>query len=100
MEIMACIFFGISLIRENGKAKLIEVQSVVGEHCILQTDFTEEIKVLRKGRSLISQQGSQITLGLKKGETAILYEGQKPTVFNIKELTSSKESWNALGEEK
>ena len=53
---------------------------------------------VNKGK--MGQQASRITLRLRKGEKAILYVGQKPTDFNIKELTSSKESWNAWGEEK
>lgn len=48
----------------------------------------------------MGQKASSITLRLGEGETAILFVGQKPTDFNIKELTSSKESWNAWGEGK
>ena len=92
--------FLVSAVRENGYTKFIEVKSLAGEPCILQTDFEGEVKVLGVNKGKMGQQASRITLRLRKGETAILYVGEKPTDFNIKELTSSKESWNAWGEGK
>jgi len=92
--------FLVSAVRKNGLTKFIEVKSLAGEPCVLQTDFKGEVKVLGVDKGKMGQQASRISLKLRKGETAILYVGQKPTDFKIKELTSSKESWNAWGEGK
>ena len=92
--------FLVSAVREDGHTKFVEVKSLAGEPCVLQTDFKGEVKVVGVDKSRMGQQASRITLSLRKGETAIIYVGQKPTDFKIKELTSNKETWNAWGEGK
>ena len=76
------------------------MRSLAGEPCVLQTDFNGEVKVMGVDKGKMGQQASRITLTLRKGETAILYVGQKPTDLSIRELSANKESWNAWGEGK
>jgi len=90
--------FLVSAVRENGQTKFIEVKSLAGEPCILQTDFKGEVKVMGVEKSRMGQQASRITLRLRKGEAAILYVGERPRDFKVRELASNKETWNAWGE--
>ena len=92
--------FLVSAVRENGHTKFIEVKSLAGEPCVLQADFEGEVKVLGVDKDKMGQQASRITLRLRKGETAILYVGERPRDFKVRELVSYKESWNAWGEGK
>jgi len=89
--------FLVSAVRKNGLTKFIEVKSLAGEPCVLQTDFKGEVHVLGVEKSRMGQQASRISLKLRKGETAILYVGEKPIDLNVRELASKRESWNAWG---
>jgi hypothetical protein len=73
---------------------------LAGEPCVLQTDFKGEVKVLGVDKGKMGQKASRISLKLRKGETAILYVGQRPSDLNVRELASKRETWNVWGEGK
>jgi hypothetical protein len=89
--------FLLSAKRENGKTQFIQVKSLAGEPCIIQSDFPADIKVIGIASNRLHQKNGKIILDLKKGEDAILYTGSKPPTFVVNALPMAKKEMNQWG---
>jgi len=89
--------FLVSAIRKGGKTKFIQIKSLAGEPCIIQSDLPDDVKLIGPKTVKLQKVGNRILLGLQKGETAILYAGERPSSFMITALPKKQNEINSWG---
>jgi hypothetical protein len=89
--------FLVTAVRERGKTKFIQVKSLAGEPCIIQTDLTKNVKCIGPATANMHWNNGIIELNLKKGESAILYEGKKPASFVVEAMPGNNKYVNSWG---
>ena len=89
--------FLVSAKRENGKTKFIQVKSLAGEPCIIESDFDQDLKIIGPSTHRLQRTNGKISITLKKGEEAILYCGTRPSTFNIEPLSLDVKQANQWG---
>jgi len=60
--------FLVSAVRENGHTQFIQIKSLAGEACTIQTDFTSNIKLIGPKTANMQMQHGRIRLHLKKAK--------------------------------
>ena len=89
--------FLVSAKRENGKTRFIYVKSLAGEPCIVQVDPSVSLNMIGPDDCSFTQSNGKITIGLKKGQEAILYAGAKPSSFVVSPIPNDINSKNQWG---
>ena len=89
--------FMVSAKRDNGKTRFIQVKSLAGEPCIIQSDLPPDVKIIGIESNRLQQKNGKIILDLKKGEEAILYTGPNLPTFVIDALPMAKKEMNQWG---
>ena len=89
--------FLVSAKRENGKTRFIYVKSLAGEPCIVQVDPSVRLNMIGPDDCSFTQFNGKITIGLKKGQEAILYAGAKPSGFVVSPIPNDINSKNQWG---
>jgi hypothetical protein len=89
--------FLVTAMRKEGKTQFIHIKSLAGAPCIIQTDLQGLVKLIRPASTKIKQQQGLIELTLKKGEEAIIYTGEQPASFEIKDLPIMADKMNSWG---
>ena len=89
--------FLVSAKRENGKTRFIYVKSLAGEPCIVQVDPSVSLNMIGPDDCSFTQSNGKITIGLKKGQEAILYAGAKPSGFVVSPIPNDINSKNQWG---
>jgi hypothetical protein len=89
--------FLVSAVRNEGKIKLMKIESLAGEPCIIKADFKGDLKLIAPKSVKIKKHSGIIELNLKKGQSAIIYTGKKPNTFQISPLPMKQEEMNSWG---
>lgn len=89
--------FLITAMRKEGKTQFIHIKSLAGAACIIQTDLQGLVKLMGPASAKMKQQQGRIELTLKKGEEAIIYTGEQPASFIIKDLPITADKMNSWG---
>lgn len=89
--------FLVSAVRQAGKTRWVQIQSLAGAPCALRTDFTEAVRVLGPITADLRQHAGRIDLNLKAGESAVLYTGKMPESFMVSALPAKLEEMNSWG---
>ena len=83
--------FEVSAVRKNGVTQFIKIKSLAGEPCLIKTAWKDKVTAMgTRNHSVAYQDNGIINVDVKKGEEVILYTGQKPGSFDIKEAASDK----------
>jgi len=75
--------FLVSALRRGGKTRWVEVESLAGEPCVIQTGFEGAIRLEGPKTASLRQREGLIELTLKRGERAVLYTGERPKSFVV-----------------
>lgn len=71
--------FLVSAKRAEGKTQFVKIESLAGEPCMVKADFNGEINAAGSREFKLTPLGdNKIQIDLKKGESVILYAGDKP----------------------
>jgi len=75
--------FLVSALRQAGKTRWVEVESLAGEPCVIQTGFEGAIRLEGPKTASLRQREGLIELTLKRGERVVLYTGERPKSFVV-----------------
>lgn len=89
--------FLVSAKREDGRTAFIRVESLAGEPCIIQTDPGISMRVVAPATCQFKQSEGRISLSLKKGESAVLYAGARPSEFTVSPIAHDLGGINPWG---
>jgi alpha-L-fucosidase 2 len=79
------------------QTQFVQFQRFAVEPCVLKTDFVGDVKRMGSENMTMYEQNDFIELNLGKGETAILYVGEKSNVFKSTDLPITKNEKNQWG---
>ena len=89
--------FLVNVVREICQTQFVQFQRLAVEPCVLKTDFVGDVKLMGSENMTMHEQNDFIELNSGKGETAILYVGEKPNVFKGSDLPITKNEKNSWG---
>ena len=89
--------FLVSAVRKNGRTQFIHIKSLAGAPCIMQTDFSNDVKLIGPKTANMFVKDGRIQVQLKKGEEAVLYTGEKPASFAISQIAVNTAGMNSWG---
>lgn len=88
--------FLVSAKREHSHTKFIRIKSLVGGVCQLKNNFEFPIHVWGISKNDWKVEGDLIQLNIKKGKEVVLYTGQKPNKFEVRNLNNTPAfSWGS-----
>ena len=89
--------FLVSAVRKIGHTQFIHIKSLAGAPCIIQTDFSNDLKLIGPKTVNMFVKDGRIQIQLKKGEEAVLYRGEKPASFAISQIAVNTAGMNSWG---
>jgi hypothetical protein len=87
--------FLVSAKRSGGATQFVKIESLAGEPCIVKANFAGEIKTAGARAFKLTRLGdNKIKIDLKKGESVVLYAGNKPDLSVSKvEILDAPNYW-------
>lgn len=92
--------FLVTATRKEGKTKFIHIKSLSGAPCSIRSDLQGFVKLIGPKSANMQRHDGLIELTLKKGEEAVIYSGEQPVSFEIKDLPIGANQMNSWGVKK